>query len=238
MSEETGLQRWVPLESNPEVLTRYIHELGVAPTAEFVDVLGLDDDLLALVPTPVHALLLLYPITDASEDARVAEDAALAASAADPAAKDVFWTVQKIENACGTIGCVHCVCNSAALRGTLAPGSFFARLLAGAAALSTGDARADALERAEGLESAHDAAAAEGQTDAPDADDAVNLHFVAFAEVGGTLWELDGRRRGPVPRGRSSQASLLHDAAAAVRAAIARDPDEDRFTVLALVGDV
>lgn len=62
--------------------------------------------------------------------------------------------------------------------------------------------RADLLYESEALESAHQAAAAGGDTSAPAADDNVDLHYVCFVKSQNNhLWELDGRRRGPLNRG-------------------------------------
>ena len=64
-------KRWLPLESNPEVLNKFTSELGLDVSQySFHDVFGLDQDLLAFVPQPVLAMLLLYPITKDSEAAK------------------------------------------------------------------------------------------------------------------------------------------------------------------------
>jgi ubiquitin carboxyl-terminal hydrolase L3 len=62
--------------------------------------------------------------------------------------------------------------------------------------------RADLLYESQALEAAHQSAAAGGDTAAPSADDRVDLHFVTFVKAGDNhLWELDGRRKGPLDRG-------------------------------------
>jgi ubiquitin carboxyl-terminal hydrolase L3 len=62
--------------------------------------------------------------------------------------------------------------------------------------------RADLLYNSEALESAHQSAASQGQSDAPDANDDVDLHFVCFVkDEKNRLWEMDGRRKGPLDRG-------------------------------------
>lgn len=62
--------------------------------------------------------------------------------------------------------------------------------------------RADLLYESEALESAHQAAASGGDTNAPAAEDNVDLHYVCFVKSqNNNLWELDGRRKGPLNRG-------------------------------------
>jgi ubiquitin carboxyl-terminal hydrolase L3 len=62
--------------------------------------------------------------------------------------------------------------------------------------------RADLLYDSEALENAHQAAASGGDTAAPAADSDIDLHYVCFVKSERNhLWELDGRRKGPLNRG-------------------------------------
>jgi ubiquitin carboxyl-terminal hydrolase L3 len=62
--------------------------------------------------------------------------------------------------------------------------------------------RAELLYNSKALESAHQSAASQGQSTAPGAEDEVDLHFVCFVkDEKNHLWEMDGRRKGPLDRG-------------------------------------
>ena len=84
------------------------------------------------------------------------------------------------------------------------PNSDLAKLVHDAVPLNP-QARADLLYESEALESAHQSAAGGGDTSAPDAEDNVDLHYVCFVKSqDNNLWELDGRRKGPLNRGKLS----------------------------------
>lgn len=63
--------------------------------------------------------------------------------------------------------------------------------------------RAELLYESQALENAHQSAAQQGQSTAPGAEDDIDLHYVCFVknEKDNHLWELDGRRKGPLDRG-------------------------------------
>lgn len=51
---------------------------------------------------------------------------------------------------------------------------------------------------------------------------------IFFREMDGVLYELDGRKEGPVPHGLTSSDTLLQDACAVVKQFMHRDPGELR----------
>jgi ubiquitin carboxyl-terminal hydrolase L3 len=255
---------WIPLESNPEVITAFARRLGMPKSFAFHDVYGLDDDLLVMVPQPVRALILLFPITPASERFAKEKDAELEASGVPVCPEGLFYMKQTIGNACGTIAMLHAIANSRDAMGLGCEGdeegdgaedaaadddendeqSFLRRFLAATTPLSPAE-RGRYLERppqgAPDLEAAHRRAAERGATAAPAAEDDVDLHFVALVPALGKVWELDGRRRGAVEHGPLSDGveGFLSDAAEVARAFVAREAEAEgggslQFSLIAL----
>jgi ubiquitin carboxyl-terminal hydrolase L3 len=113
--EKTYRKHFIPLESNPEVFTELIHALGVSPTLSFQDVYSLDDpELLAFIPRPVYALVLVFPCGDEYEEKVAKEEAGLDPyDEAGEEEKVVYWK-QTIHNACGLYALLHGICNGAA----------------------------------------------------------------------------------------------------------------------------
>ncbi|KAL8832303.1 MAG: hypothetical protein Q9191_000357 [Dirinaria sp. TL-2023a] len=173
----------VPEENNPEVMTALVHKLGLSSTLSFHDVYSLDDpSLLAFVPRPVLALLLVFPVSKTYETARVAEDSSLPTYSGYGSDEEVLWFRQTIGNAC-------------------AKDTPLAKLIVEATPLSP-EPRARLIENTPAIASAHEFAASQGDTAALSATASVDLHFVAFIKSSQNhLWELDGRRKGPLNRG-------------------------------------
>lgn len=94
--------------------------------------------------------------------------------------------------------------------------------------------RGHKLENFNRIASAHEEVAAEGQTAPPPADEKLFTHFVAFVHKDGNLYELDGRRAGPVNHGPTTADNLLKDAAVVCKSRMERDPTEYQFSVVAL----
>lgn len=208
------MPQWTPLEANPEVLTRYTSAIGLdLGPFTFQDVYGLDEEMLSMIQGPIHALLLVFPITDQTEVASKAQDAAM--QAPDPCP---FFMKQTIGNACGTIALLHLACNS---QGTLSitPGSFLDHFLTNTAQM-TPEERGKYLEAPPpgslSIEELHKSAASEGDSADP-GDEESNLHFVTLMVVNGRMMMFDGRRKCPIDCGPSSPDTLLQDAAKEVQ---------------------
>ena len=155
-------KRWFPLESNPQVMSKYVETWGF-PLSEytFYDVLSTEEWALGMIPSPVVAVLLLFPITPIQENhaAKQATEQEASDIVIDPS---VYYMKQKVGNACGTIGLLHALGNCRSFY-TLEESSFLARFLKKTVD-KTKDEIAVILEEDEELEESHTSAAQEGQS--------------------------------------------------------------------------
>lgn len=225
MAASPSVKRWLPLEANPEVMNQFLWGLGLPEEeAECNDVYGLDDELLEMVPKPVLAVLFLYPLTAQSEAERVKDD-----SVQRDYSNKLYFTRQTVGNACGTVGLLHAIGNVTS-EIKLREDSFLDRFFKSTANMDPME-RAIFLEKDREMEVAHSVAANAGETEAPDI---VDTHFICFSCVDGELYELDGRRSGPISHGPSSPSTLLQDAAKVIKGMIQKNPDSMNFNVIAV----
>ncbi|KAM7206860.1 hypothetical protein V8F20_002566 [Naviculisporaceae sp. PSN 640] len=232
---------FIPLEANPELMTTLIHNLGVSPALSIHDVYSLTDpDLLSFIPRPALALLLVFPVSATYESHRLSEDAIQPLYAGSGPNEPVLWFRQTIRNACGLMGLLHATANGPA-RNFITEGSDLDKLVKEAVDLDPVQ-RAKLLETSESLARAHREAATRGDTTAPEATDDVDLHYVCFVKTeDGTLWELDGRRKGPLKRGTlESSEDVLSPNALALGPLkfLEREGGDLRFSCVALAGSL
>ena len=189
------------IENNPTVMTRLSHRLGLSSSLSFQDVLSLTEpELLALVPRPCLALLFLFPITAESEKAFQSEQASQPEYNGAGPDEPVMWFKQTIGHACGLIGLLHCITNGEAAT-HIQVGSDLDKLVKAALPLKMKE-RADLLYNSDMLEQAHQEAAQTGDSKSPTSHERVGYGFTAFVKgKDGHLWELEGRRNGPLDRG-------------------------------------
>ncbi|KZC12088.1 Ubiquitin carboxyl-terminal hydrolase [Dufourea novaeangliae] len=211
-----------------------MHQLGVPKEWSIVDVYGLEPDLLALLPKPVVAVILLYPLRkkngntleDKEEAVKGKDTSALGSQ--DPA---VYYMKQYIHNACGTIALIHSIANN--LDTINLQDGFLKAFLDKSKNLSSAEI-GELLMKSTEISETHEEMAHEGQTEAPNEETPVYHHFVAFVQKNGVLYELDGRKFGPISHGSTNPETMLEDAARVCKEYMARDPEEMCFTVVAL----
>lgn len=177
----------VPLECNPEVFTKFAQKLGLSPLLEFHDIYSLNDpDLLSFLPRPMQAIVLLFPITKEYEKFKDSEPV-------EPVNNSkIVWLKQLVRNSCGLYALLHALLNipSVFVVKDSAIANFRRNLITN---------NADPIELVQNIvRETYSVFGEQGQTEAPAADDDVELHFVCFVKKNNTIYELDGRRAGPV----------------------------------------
>jgi ubiquitin carboxyl-terminal hydrolase L3 len=225
-------QRWFPLESNPQLINSYIQKLGFDTSLyEFVDVFSTEDWALEMIPQPVAAVLMLYPLTEAQTSNTQDDVVALAA------AQDSVWFIkQRIGNACGTIGLLHALMNLPEPLRMFQPNSWLQSFAEDCPIPLDPIAKAERLEVDSNIAKMHDDATASeaNATDRGNIDDSIITHFIALVCVQDRLYELDGSKEGPIDHGPTTPMTMLKDSAAVVKKFMAKDPNEMRFTITAL----
>ncbi|ANB14857.1 Yuh1p [Sugiyamaella lignohabitans] len=234
-------KHFVPLECNPEVFDELIHSLGVTTALSFHDVYVIDDpDMLAMIPRPVYALLLVFPVSDTYEEYRHDSDKDLADdyynSVSGTDKEQAVWFKQTIGNACGTMALLHALANGIPA-GMIEPGSTIDILIKESIPLNTVE-RVKLLENSTELEQQHAKVGIKGDTAAPDAEASVEFHYVCLTRARNSdhLVELDGRRKGPIDLGPLSPDSdlLSEPALNKVREFLARESASSAFSIIAL----
>lgn len=182
-------ERWAALEANPEVMTKLCHQVGVSPLYQVVDVWGLDPDLLAFVPQPVVALVLLFPSRnekgEKSRDFLTVEPHEISGK--------VYYLRQlegHLDNACGTIAMIHGILNNRDILGVTGANCVAERFYQETVS-SSGEERGKFLDTFQEIVEVHNKLVVEGQSGVVEAGK-VSHHFVCVTAVEGHLVELDG----------------------------------------------
>ncbi|KAF2089223.1 cysteine proteinase, partial [Saccharata proteae CBS 121410] len=201
------------LENSPETLTALLQRLDSPSTpVTFHDILSITDPYLLdpSLPRPILALLLISPskvynavrAADSAEQTGYTGKDGTARTASGDATGDtpILFFKQTIPGSCGIIALLHALCNSSALH-HMTPASPLSDLIRAATLLPSED-RPQLLETSTELAAANEAVAGLGESRMIERGRRVENHYVCFVKGGdGRLWELDGRREGPVDRG-------------------------------------
>lgn len=197
MSNPTSV---IPLESNPEIFSDFAHKLGLSPLLSFHDVYSISDpDLLLMLPRPIYAIILLFPITSEFERERKEQDEA---SKYEDNKDDIKWFPQVIRNSCGFYALLHALSNIST--NLILQNSLLDNFLTDLKEGST-----NVTKLVEGLifntNNLYQQFSTQGQTEAPPLESSVELHFITFIKKDGNIYELDGRRKSFLKLGKETQ---------------------------------
>jgi ubiquitin carboxyl-terminal hydrolase L3 len=232
MSSEAPKKKWFPLESNPTLINDYIQKIGFDTSLyEFTDIFSTEDWALDMIPQPVAAVLLLYPLTK-----KITQNEGNEPVAVEEMQDSVWFIKQRIGNACGTIGLLHALMNAPEGIRLVSENSWLANFSNDCPIPLGPVAKAERLEGDSKIAQLHDDATSSesNATSRGNIEDSVDTHFIALVCVQNKLYELDGRKEGPIMHGTTSQGTLLKDACQVIQKFMARDPEETRFAITAL----
>ena len=156
---------------------------------EFQEVIGLEPELLCMVPKSTIALVLAYDYTSSESVEAVKKPI--------PEVDYYMWQTSKLDNACGLIACIHAVFNNLKIV-PIAPESPLKNLW-DKTSKETPEKRADILDNFTSIKEAHKVCSSEGQSHFVEESDDVRYHFICFTKNPKTeLVELDGIARQPI----------------------------------------
>ncbi|SCU81813.1 LANO_0B04258g1_1 [Lachancea nothofagi CBS 11611] len=194
----------VPLESNPEVFSKFAQRLGLSKQYAFSDIYSLTDpDLLAFMPRPMKAIILLFPLNEFFESSKSSD------IKEDSDTNKPAWFKQSVRNACGLYALIHAMSNN---RELLEEGSKLGQFLETHPRSDSKYADDQTDDFIVSISELYNETSALGQTVAPPADEEVDLHFITYIEKNGQVYEMDGRRpNGAKFLGKSLSEDLLDE---------------------------
>jgi ubiquitin carboxyl-terminal hydrolase L3 len=229
MHNNDGPVAWPPLASSPACFNAVAADLGVGvDRLKFVDVIGIDDASLELLPL-CHALVLVYPSPSACEKHLRSFPVMDGIDAS-----GIYHCRQLVGGTCGTIAMLHALANC----GIYSPQENTLLWRLTKTHDGVGDDRSRRLLDSAELRAAHDRCSAATAVKPGVRGKRQGRHFVTFTQLNSSLVMLDGRREGPVKisDGVDATGGFLRTAAAFIQKlmAVAGD-DANLFSLLALV---
>lgn len=107
------IKRFEPIKSDPRILTKLMHRLGVQESFWFDDVLDYKEE----SQQPALALIVIFPESENDE----LEKAAVEAKRAPIINDNIKFLRQTIDNSCGLVAVLHCVLNTVAAKSISKP---------------------------------------------------------------------------------------------------------------------
>ncbi|GAW82481.1 ubiquitin carboxyl-terminal hydrolase isozyme L3 [Plasmodium gonderi] len=217
---------WVPIESNPESLYLYSCKLGQSKLT-FQDIYGFNKDLLDMIPQPIHAIMLLYPLKESETTENRSTDENVEQNF-----ENIWFIKQIVPNSCGTIALLH-VYGNLKNKFQLDKDSILDNFFDKVKDLSP-EKRAQEFEMNKSIELLHHEFSGSFSGSRDDID--IDTHFIVFLEINGKLVELDGRKDQPVIHGLTTAATFKYDTGNVIQKKfIEKCKDDNRFSALAIV---
>lgn len=194
-----GANDWCTIESDPGVFTELLENLGVQEV-ELKEVYTLDE-LQNSEETPIYGLIFLFQWIGEVQRQHAATKEPLEESAIP---HNLFFAHQVTTNACATQAVLSVLFNSADLKDKL--GSVLSEFSSFTASFPP-NLKGVAISSSEEIKKIHNSfARPEALWEDPTAkhtssDKGEAYHFVAYVPVDGTVYELDGLQKGPIPIG-------------------------------------
>lgn len=204
---------WIPLESNPDMLTAFARRIGLETTdLVFSDCVSVDPELLFMVPRPCRALIFLFPCANMyrAQGERVS---------AHPVSDKVYFMKQLVSNACGSIAVIHSLLN-AREHLQIKEDSFLWKFFKASESMTPEERGRHLGVAGNELKQVSEAVATDvtlSQTAAPAATDSVEAHFICFCPVDGHLYEFDGIRGSPLNHGEVTEEDFVEKASQVIR---------------------
>ncbi|CAA9989541.1 ubiquitin carboxyl-terminal hydrolase isozyme L3, putative [Plasmodium knowlesi strain H] len=217
---------WVPIESNPESLYLYSCKLGQTKLI-FQDIYGFDAELLDMIPQPVHAIILLYPLKEGMINPNDEAN-----GSTEQNVENIWFIKQIVPNSCGTVALFHLygnLRNKFELDKDSLLANFFDRVKD-----MTPEKRGKEFEVNKSIELLHHEFSGKASGTGDDID--VDTHFIVFVEIDGKLVELDGRKDNPVIHCTTTPATFKYDTGNIIKKKfIEKCQGDNRFSALAVV---
>ncbi|KAL8766303.1 MAG: hypothetical protein Q9209_006893 [Squamulea sp. 1 TL-2023] len=224
---------WNTIESDAGVFTYLLDGLGVKDV-QFEELMSLDPNFLHQ-RGPVYGVIFLFKYPVGEKPRETPLDGVFDYDAA----KSRFFAAQTIQNACGTQALLSVLLNKDELI-DVGPKLQEFKEFTGA---FPADLRGEALSNSELIRDVHNSFAKsspfadEAQQPATEEDDV--YHFVAYTEMGGKLYELDGLQPAPIVHGSCSFEEFPDRVIPVLQRRIERYPAQEiRFNLVAMVRDL
>jgi len=186
------VKRFEPIESDPQILTKLMHRLGVQQNFCFDDVLDYKEE----SQQPALALIVIFPESQNDE----LEKAIVEVKRAPIITDNIKFLRQTIDNSCGLIAILHCVLNTVAAH-SIRHNSILYNAIRSNKGITT------FLEESKELEVEYQSAVESGVTEIPDD---IKYHYVALVGCQDhNLYELDGERSSPLIKGSCSKMGYI-----------------------------